>query len=172
MPKPTDSFSCFSFSQFNNKTTPGALVVDNETALQLKRFTSAVACPVSIVHPKLMPCRALPPVMPGKRAAAPPSQSPPTATPTVTADAIKACIARILAKRRDGATMCPSEAARALAPAPAWRLLMDPVRQAAIEMVAGGSIEITQRGTVIDPTAGPIRGPIRLRAVHRPAASP
>lgn len=66
-----------------------------------------------------------------------------------------------LAERAPGATLCPSEVARALAPAPAWRELMEPVRQAARRLVARGLLDITQGGRVVDGATA--RGPIRLR---------
>ena len=60
-----------------------------------------------------------------------------------------------LLNAREG-TICPSDAARALAED--WRPLMDPVRSVARGMEA---IEITQKGRVVDPDTA--RGPIRLR---------
>lgn len=55
--------------------------------------------------------------------------------------------------------ICPSEVARGLAAD--WRPLMEPVRQAARELVAEGLLEITQGGRVVDPHD--FKGPIRLR---------
>jgi hypothetical protein len=60
-----------------------------------------------------------------------------------------------LLNAREG-TICPSDAARALAED--WRPLMDPVRRVARDME---QIEITQKGRVVDPDTA--RGPIRLR---------
>jgi len=60
-----------------------------------------------------------------------------------------------LLNAREG-TICPSDAARALAED--WRPLMEPVRSVARGMEA---IEITQKGRVVDPDTA--RGPIRLR---------
>ncbi len=72
-------------------------------------------------------------------------------------EAIRATLAA-----RDGeATICPSEAARALDPA-AWRDHMDSVRNAAAAMADRDEIEITQRGAVVDARIA--QGPIRLRA--------
>lgn len=65
-----------------------------------------------------------------------------------------------LAARRPGATICPSEVARALDPA-GWRALMPAVRAAAQVLVAAGRIDVTQRGEVVDLASA--RGPIRLR---------
>lgn len=61
---------------------------------------------------------------------------------------------------RPGSTMCPSEAARAVAPDD-WRPLMEPARRAARRMVARGALEFTQGGRVVDPSTA--RGPVRLR---------
>ncbi len=70
-------------------------------------------------------------------------------------------ILTLLEQRRAGATICPSEVARALG-GPAWRELMDPARAAARRLMAAGEVEITQRGQVVpDPTA--VIGPIRIR---------
>lgn len=73
-----------------------------------------------------------------------------------------------LAARAAGATICPSEIARAAADSPdeaVWRELMEPVRRAARRLVAAGRLEITQGGRVIDPSTA--RGAIRLRLVRR-----
>lgn len=66
-----------------------------------------------------------------------------------------------LARRREGATICPSDAARALAGKADFRPLMDLVRAAAGGMVDEGRLEVTQRGEVVDLATA--RGPIRLR---------
>lgn len=70
-------------------------------------------------------------------------------------------ILNILRRRRPGATCCPSEAPRLAFPT-RWRDLMELTRQAGRALAAQGLIEITQRGTVLDPGAA-FRGPIRLR---------
>jgi hypothetical protein len=72
-------------------------------------------------------------------------------------------ILQLLAVRGEGKTICPSEAARAVAgddPA-AWQPLMEPARAAARRLVAAGSIVITQGGHIVDPSTA--KGPIRLR---------
>ena len=69
----------------------------------------------------------------------------------------------LLAERADGATICPSEAARALASD--WRPLMEPVRQVAYGMVDEGRLEVTQKGEVVDGRTA--RGAIRLRRPER-----
>lgn len=74
-------------------------------------------------------------------------------------------IRALVAARADGATICPSEAARALGGDDGFRPLMELVRDAARTLVARGEIEVTQRGEPVDLDAA--RGPIRLRAVER-----
>ena len=74
---------------------------------------------------------------------------------------IERTIAALLARRAPGATICPSEAARALAGDDAFRELMESVREAARAMAARGELEVTQGGRVVDPVHA--RGPIRLR---------
>jgi len=69
---------------------------------------------------------------------------------------IERTILALLEARDPGKTICPSDAARALAED--WRPLMDPVRSVARGMEA---IEITQKGRVVDPDTA--RGPLRLR---------
>jgi lysozyme family protein len=61
------------------------------------------------------------------------------------------------------ATICPSEAARALGDG--WRERMEPVRRAARRLVAAGDVEITQGGRVVDPSTA--KGPIRIRRIRR-----
>jgi len=73
---------------------------------------------------------------------------------------LEAAIRSLLAARAVGATICPSEAARQVAPE-GWRSLMERARQAARRLVAAGAIEITQGGRVVDPSTA--KGPIRLR---------
>ena len=76
---------------------------------------------------------------------------------------LEAAIAGLLDARARGATICPSEAARVVAP-DGWRELMEPARRAARRLVAAGELEIVQGGRVVDPSTA--KGPIRLR---RPA---
>lgn len=66
----------------------------------------------------------------------------------------------LLDARAAGATICPSEAARAVG-GEDWRPLMEPARPAARRLVAAGTVEITQGGRVVDPSTA--KGPIRLR---------
>ena len=77
-------------------------------------------------------------------------------------------ILELLEQRDPGKTICPSDAARALAGDEGFRPLMGLVREAAGELVEEGRIEVTQRGEPVDLARA--RGPIRLRAV-RPRGS-
>ncbi len=75
---------------------------------------------------------------------------------------LERAILELLAARRAGASICPSEVARSRSDDEReWRALMEPVRQAARRLVARGELEITQRGQVVDPSTA--RGAIRLR---------
>lgn len=77
---------------------------------------------------------------------------------------LERAILDLLGRRRPGATICPSEAARAVA-GPAdddrWRDLMEPARDAAGRLVDRGLVEVTQGGEAVDLAA--VRGPIRIR---------
>jgi hypothetical protein len=74
--------------------------------------------------------------------------------------ALERTIDALLDQRRDGTTICPSEAARAVDP-DGWRALMPAARAAAGRLVARGDVEVTQRGAVVDVATA--RGPIRIR---------
>lgn len=74
---------------------------------------------------------------------------------------LESAILDLLAQRRAGATICPSDAARAVGSNDDWRELMEPARQAASRLVAAGQVEITQRGKVVDLASA--TGPIRIR---------
>jgi hypothetical protein len=69
-------------------------------------------------------------------------------------------IVGLLRQRARGATICPSEAARAVG-GEDWRDLMEPARRAARRLVVDGTAEITQGGRVVDPSTA--KGPIRIR---------
>ena len=79
---------------------------------------------------------------------------------------LEASIRSLLADRATDATICPSEAARAVGGADesAWRELMEPARRAARRLVAAGEVEITQGGRVVDPSTA--KGAIRVRRVQ------
>ncbi|TQM57499.1 DUF2256 and DUF3253 domain-containing protein [Humibacillus xanthopallidus] len=66
----------------------------------------------------------------------------------------------LLDARAVDASVCPSEAARAVG-GDDWRELMEPARMAARRLVATGVAQITQGGQVIDPDHA--KGPIRVR---------
>jgi hypothetical protein len=74
---------------------------------------------------------------------------------------LESTILELLAARRG--SICPSEAARAVAGEDDWRPLMEPVRRAARRLVDQGQVEITQGGRAVDPSTA--RGPIRIRQV-------
>lgn len=81
---------------------------------------------------------------------------------------IETAILVLLSAREPGRTICPSDAARMLAPA-AWRPLMQPVRETAFAMVDEGRLEVTQSGKVVDPRTA--RGAIRLRLPDAPPST-
>ena len=81
----------------------------------------------------------------------------------LTPDAVRAEILRQTQARGAGASICPSEVARALGDP--WRPLLTPVRDAARVLAQAGLIEILRKGRPIAPDE--IRGVIRLRV--RPA---
>lgn len=75
---------------------------------------------------------------------------------------LEAAILEDLGKRARGGALCPSEVVRARFEH--WREMMGPVREAACRLEAAGTIEILQKGKVVDPSRA--RGPIRLRRVE------
>ena len=83
---------------------------------------------------------------------------------TVSADRIASTILALLNARATGATICPSEVARALHPV-RWRPLMPAVREAASLLALAGEVELRQRGQVIAPLAE-VRGPLRIGRVR------
>jgi hypothetical protein len=74
--------------------------------------------------------------------------------------ALEEAVRALLDQREHSATICPSEAARAVG-AEGWRDLMEPARAAARRLVEAGEVEITQGGRVVDPSTA--KGPIRIR---------
>ncbi len=89
-------------------------------------------------------------------------------------------ILRLCSERGPEKSICPSEAAKAVAhliggsgeaaarPFDAqWRGLMDDVRRVARALARNGRIDVMQRGTRIDPSDPPPKGPIRLRLCDR-----
>ncbi len=74
---------------------------------------------------------------------------------------IAAVIFGLLDKRAPGATICPSEAARALGHDEfAWRASMPEVRRVAAALARDGSLRVTAHGEDVDALQA--RGPIRL----------
>ena len=69
-------------------------------------------------------------------------------------------IVALIDARADGASICPSEAARAVDPA-GWRELMPAARAAAGRLADAGEVEVTQGGATVD--VGTARGPVRIR---------
>lgn len=78
--------------------------------------------------------------------------------------ALKHAVLSLTAARGPEKSICPSEAARAVAP-DAWRALMPLTRDVAATLATQGLIVVTQRGRAVDPLA--VGGPIRLRAPRR-----
>jgi nucleoid-associated protein YgaU len=78
--------------------------------------------------------------------------------------ALEEAMLRLLAERGAGKTICPSEAARAVAGSEErsqWEPLMEPSRMAARRLAAEGRLAITQGGRIVDGDTA--KGPIRLR---------
>lgn len=86
-----------------------------------------------------------------------------THPPDDTDRSLEATITALLDNRARDASICPSEAARAVG-GEDWRLLMEPARRAARRLVGEGRVEITQGGKVVDPSTA--KGPIRIRRVN------
>ena len=82
-----------------------------------------------------------------------------SAAPREPAD-LERVILRLLSQRSPGASICPSDAARAARP-DGWRALMAEVRAAAGRLAARGEVDVTQRGQVVDIAVA--RGPVRIR---------
>lgn len=72
-------------------------------------------------------------------------------------------ILALCAARGPKKSICPSEAARSLAPDhEAWRSLNPRVREIGARLAAIGRIDITQKGVRLAPAITP-RGPVRFR---------
>ena len=74
--------------------------------------------------------------------------------------ALEDAILQLLNARARDASICPSEAARAVG-GESWQSLMEPARKAARRLVAQEKVQITQAGKVVDPSRA--KGPIRIR---------
>ncbi len=71
-------------------------------------------------------------------------------------------IFQLLAQRKSGASICPSDAARQVYPATTqWRAAMPMVRAVAAGLAKSGRLVVTQGNTVVDIRAA--KGPVRLR---------
>lgn len=73
---------------------------------------------------------------------------------------LEEAIMALLAERREGRTICPSEAARAVG-GQNWRDHMPLAREAAAALAAGGRVDVLQKGEPVDALKA--RGAIRLR---------
>jgi hypothetical protein len=73
---------------------------------------------------------------------------------------LERAINALLDRRAADASICPSEAARAVDPE-GWRQLMPAARAAAGRLAAAGSAEVTRGGQVVDIRT--VRGPVRVR---------
>jgi len=84
------------------------------------------------------------------------AQSEPEANPYVPV------ILTMVAERGASKSICPSEVARAMAGQneKEWRLLMKPIRAAAVALANEGGIAITRKGKPVDPNA--FKGVYRL----------
>jgi Protein of unknown function (DUF3253) len=86
---------------------------------------------------------------------------------TPTDHEIEAVILSLVEERGPDKSVCPSEAARALAPV--WQPLMGPVRRVAIRLAEAGRIHILRKGKPVSPAE--TRGVIRLRLRPREVSS-
>jgi hypothetical protein len=75
-------------------------------------------------------------------------------------EVLERTIGALLDQRRPEASICPSEAARAVDPE-GWRELMPAARVAAGRLAAAGQVQVTRRGEVVDVAT--TRGPVRVR---------
>ncbi len=74
---------------------------------------------------------------------------------------LRAAILALAQHRGPNSSICPSDAARAVG-GHGWRRLTQQSRSIAFALARAGDIEITQRGTTLDPDR-PASGPIRIR---------
>jgi hypothetical protein len=81
---------------------------------------------------------------------------------------LRAAILALARHRGPASSICPSDAARAIG-GDGWRELSAQSRAIAFDLAHDGEVEITQRGTVVDPNR-PLRGPVRIRgkSANRP----
>jgi hypothetical protein len=77
--------------------------------------------------------------------------------------ALERALRELLDRRAAEASICPSEAARAVAgdEPDDWRPLMPAAREAAARLADAGEVVVTQGGRVVDVRTA--RGPVRVR---------
>ncbi|MAW85721.1 MAG: hypothetical protein CMJ42_04230 [Phyllobacteriaceae bacterium] len=77
-------------------------------------------------------------------------------------DLLRQTIMSLAAARGPGKSICPSEAARAIAgpDEKQWRLMMKPLRAEAVNMAMEGHIVILRKGKPVDP--GDFKGVYRI----------
>ena len=80
---------------------------------------------------------------------------------------IHEAILQLLARRRPGASICPSEVARGTG-RDDWRELMPAIRAAAAHLAQQGRLLVLQNGEVLPADANAWVGPIRLGLPSRP----
>ena len=82
--------------------------------------------------------------------------------PSATRDELRATILSLATARGPEKTICPSEAARALAGTneKAWRRLMKPIRTEAVRLADDGLVEIRRKGWPVNPRE--VRGIYRI----------
>jgi len=86
---------------------------------------------------------------------------------------LTAAVRTLAGHRSPDRTICPSDAARAVG-GDRWRSLMQPTREVARRLARAGQVQITQRGSVLDPERewrGPIRIGSRLDSAGRRSAT-
>ncbi|MEX0883596.1 MAG: DUF3253 domain-containing protein [Cyclobacteriaceae bacterium] len=66
-----------------------------------------------------------------------------------------------MAKRKNGASFCPSEVVRWIYPAD-WQFFMGDVNEAMMDLYRGGWINVTQKDKAIDPNFLP-QGPVKIK---------
>lgn len=71
--------------------------------------------------------------------------------------AARALVLALLARRQPGATICPSEVARALAGDVDWRAAMPVVHASVDDLLAKGHVQLSWKGTAMRTRAGPYR---------------
>jgi hypothetical protein len=88
----------------------------------------------------------------------------------VAPERIEETILALVEERGPGKTICPSEAARAIAgdKPDEWSRLMGPVRQVAVRMMKQGRIVIRRKGKTVDPDD--FRGVYRIAGPGEPEA--